>query len=178
MSNFFSTNTITKLHKRFKALTVGAHYAIAFVIALMGVGLFLSYQNQQEYAVFAPWVSESETNETKTKPEPFKEEIRDDPNLDSGKREVRREGKNGIRTFIYKVTHKGEKEISRVLVSEKVTKKPVSNIIANGTRIQQTVTTPVQTTAPSSPRSTSSNTRDSLRGLHCYEVPYSGFSCY
>lgn len=57
-----------------------------------------------------------------------------DPDLDSGVTEVRTKGVNGVRTLTYRVTTAADGRTSRKLVSSKVTRKPVTKVIAVGTR--------------------------------------------
>ena len=59
----------------------------------------------------------------------------EDSSLEYGKTEVKSAGEEGEKTYTYKVTYKGNEELSRVLVSEEVTKEPVARVIAKGTKI-------------------------------------------
>ncbi len=62
----------------------------------------------------------------------FDEELVKDYNLEPGTREVRQYGEVGIKTSVYNVLYNDGKEASRELVSETITKEPVTRIIAVG----------------------------------------------
>lgn len=55
-----------------------------------------------------------------------------------GETSVRQDGADGEKSLTYEVTYIDGKESSRKLVSEKVTKEPVNEIIVQGTKSQQT----------------------------------------
>lgn len=57
----------------------------------------------------------------------------EDPGLAEGKREVRTKGVAGVRTRTYEVTYSDGKETKRTLVSDEVTRKPVTKVVAVGT---------------------------------------------
>lgn len=56
----------------------------------------------------------------------------DDPKLTQGVEKIKRKGKNGTKTFKYKVTYTDGKEVNRELISEKITKKPKDQIVRVG----------------------------------------------
>ncbi|WP_213013658.1 G5 domain-containing protein [Paractinoplanes toevensis] len=57
-----------------------------------------------------------------------------DDNLEEGKTRVRTKGVPGVRTLTYRVVVSGGKEASRKLVSDVVTRKPVTKVVAIGTK--------------------------------------------
>ena len=69
-----------------------------------------------------------------TKPIAYPTRRVDDDSLAKGKTKVRTKGVNGTRTQTYTVTLTGGRETSRRLVSDVVTKKPVTKVIAVGTK--------------------------------------------
>ncbi|GAA2609889.1 G5 domain-containing protein [Paractinoplanes durhamensis] len=58
----------------------------------------------------------------------------DDDSLAKGKTKVRTKGVAGVRTLTYRVTLTGGKETGRKLISDAVTKKPVTKVVAVGTK--------------------------------------------
>jgi resuscitation-promoting factor RpfB len=74
---------------------------------------------------------------TKTEPIEFKTREVDDDDLDQGDREVRTEGKPGVRTLVYEVVTVHGAEVSRKLISTKVTRKPVTEVVAVGTHEEE-----------------------------------------
>lgn len=80
-------------------------------------------------------VTERTVTETKKEIIPFETKTVNDDTVEYGKTVVKTEGINGEKTYTYKVTYMGEKEISREPVKEEVTKQPVAKVIANGTKI-------------------------------------------
>lgn len=80
-------------------------------------------------------VTERTVTETKKEIIPFETKTVNDDTVEYGKTVVKTEGVNGEKTYTYDVTYEGEKEISRKLVKEEITKQPVTKIIANGTKI-------------------------------------------
>jgi len=64
----------------------------------------------------------------------FKTINKDDPNLDKGKTRVEQGGKRGSKQQIYKVVRENGQEVSRTLVSEKITQQPQDKIILKGTK--------------------------------------------
>ena len=72
---------------------------------------------------------------------PYTSEIQKDPELLKGTTSVRTAGQTGERTIVYEVTRDAEgKELSRVEKSNTITKAPVTEVIARGTKPKTTVT--------------------------------------
>ncbi|MDG4789082.1 G5 domain-containing protein [Micromonospora sp. WMMD1102] len=65
---------------------------------------------------------------------PFGERIVRDSSLAKGKRKVRTAGAKGLKTLTYEVTYVNGVPTSKQLVSEVVTKKPVTRVVAIGTK--------------------------------------------
>ena len=85
--------------------------------------------------------------ETVTADMPFNTEyVDDDTRYESDGEIVTRDGVNGVRTKIYSVTYIDGKETSRTLLSDVVTKEPVSKIISRGTKKNDTTTKTVTVT--------------------------------
>lgn len=61
---------------------------------------------------------------------------KDDPKLKWRKQRVEQEGERGTKEVKYKITYTNGKQTSKVVLSSEVTKKPVSKIIHNGTKIE------------------------------------------
>ena len=80
-------------------------------------------------------VTERTVTETKKEIIPFETKTVNDDTVEYGKTIVKTEGVNGEKTYTYSVTYMGEKEKSRKLVKEEITKQPVAKVIANGTKI-------------------------------------------
>lgn len=82
---------------------------------------------------------EAKTEHTATKEEvediEFETKTVDDNTIEYGQAIVRTEGVRGEKTYIYDITYKGDKEISRKLIKEEVTKQPIARIIARGIRV-------------------------------------------
>ena len=82
-----------------------------------------------------PKVTVSE--EMKTEPVEYETQYVDDPELLEGTTSVRTPGQAGERTIVYEVTRDAEgKELSRVEKSNTVTKAPVMEVIARGTKVE------------------------------------------
>lgn len=81
--------------------------------------------------------TEVERTVTETKKESISYETKtvEDGSIEYGQTVVRTEGSYGEITYTYNVTYKGDKEISRELVKEEITKQPVAKVIAKGTKI-------------------------------------------
>ena len=81
--------------------------------------------------------TEAERTVTETKKESISYETKtvEDDSIEYGQTVVRTEGSYGEKTYTYNVTYKGDKEISRELVKEEITKQPVAKVIAKGTKI-------------------------------------------
>ena len=80
-------------------------------------------------------VTERTVTETKKEIIPFETKTVNDDTVEYGKTVVKTEGINGEKTYTYDVIYEGEKEISRKLVKEEITKQSVTKIIANGTKV-------------------------------------------
>jgi hypothetical protein len=70
---------------------------------------------------------------TETVPLPFEERTVDDPTLPAGTRKVRTPGVAGEKVLTYEVTLTDGVESGRKLISESVTRQPVSQVVAVGT---------------------------------------------
>lgn len=80
---------------------------------------------------------------------PFSIKRVNDPKLAQGKEVIKRKGRNGTKTFRYKVTYTDGKETNRELISEKVTRKPREQIVRVGTKpniIEEKVAIPHKST--------------------------------
>ena len=71
---------------------------------------------------------------TYTEAIPFTKETKDDKNIYVGESKTVQEGKNGEKKIEVNITRENGKEISREAISETVTKEPLPQIIANGTK--------------------------------------------
>ena len=120
-----------------KPFLIGMIIIAVFVIG--NVAVAATYNNrtvdiekptEQEKAV-----TERTVTETRKETIPFETKTVNDDAVEYGKTVVKTEGINGEKTYTYDVTYEGEKEISRKLVKEEVTKQPVAKVIANGTKI-------------------------------------------
>ncbi len=67
---------------------------------------------------------------------PFKTEEQEDPNLSWRKKEVVQKGEVGIRTRTVRIARHDGKEVSRKILSEEITKEPVTEIIKQGTLVK------------------------------------------
>lgn len=63
---------------------------------------------------------------------PYNEEAIKDYNISAGSTEIRQLGEVGIKTMVYEVQYVDGEEVSRELTSEKITKTPVTRIVAVG----------------------------------------------
>ncbi len=87
-----------------------------------------------------PTDSQQDENErivTETRKEIFAFETKtvDDDTVEYGKTVVKTKGEYGEKTYTYSVTYKGKTRISQDLVKEDITKQPVTEIIARGTKV-------------------------------------------
>ncbi len=74
--------------------------------------------------------------ETKVEPVGYETQYVDDPNFASGTTAIKTAGQAGERTIVYEVTHDAEgKELARVEKSSKITKAPVNEVVAQGTKL-------------------------------------------
>jgi len=71
---------------------------------------------------------------TETQPIPFAQRTVEDPALPQGSRAVRTPGVAGEKTLTYEVTYADGVEVGRKLVGEKVTRQPVTEVVAVGTK--------------------------------------------
>lgn len=80
---------------------------------------------------------ETERTVTEMKKEtiPFETKTVDDDTVEYGKTAVKAKGVNGKKTYTYSVTYRGEKEVSRKLVKEEISKQPIAKVIVNGTKV-------------------------------------------
>ena len=118
-------------------LLIGIIIIAVFVIGNVAVG---ATYNKKTVDIEKPTeqeevVTERTVTETRKETIPFETKTVNDDTVEYGKTVVKTEGINGEKTYTYDVTYEGEKEISRKLVKEEVTKQPVAKIIANGTKI-------------------------------------------
>ena len=75
--------------------------------------------------------------ETKVEPVGYETQYVDDPELLEGTTNVRTPGQAGERTIVYEVTRDAEgKELNRVEKSNMITKAPVTEVIARGTKVE------------------------------------------
>ncbi len=117
--------------------------AIALGVAAMaglvlgGVALNTTSPNKASSNQIQAQQIETEHTETETKKESISYETKtvEDDSIEYGQTIVRTEGSYGEKTYTYNVTYKGDKELSRELVKEEITKQPVTKVIAKGTRI-------------------------------------------
>lgn len=65
---------------------------------------------------------------------PFAKKTEDDPTLEIGQTKVKQKGVNGIRTITYSVKYIDGSEVLRKKTSNKVTLKPITEIIIEGTK--------------------------------------------
>ena len=76
---------------------------------------------------------------TEHEPIPFETEIEYTASMYQGESACRRQGQEGEKELTYKVTYVDGKEESRELVGESVTREPVNEIIAKGTKERRRV---------------------------------------
>lgn len=76
----------------------------------------------------------AETNLTQKINLDFKIIKKDDPNLEKGKTRVIQAGKKGVKEQVLHIRRENNKEVSRVLVSEKIISQPQDQIVAYGTK--------------------------------------------
>ena len=83
-----------------------------------------------------PKVTVSE--ESKVESVGYETQYIEDPNMDSGTTAIKTPGQAGERTIVYEVTRDATgKEISRVEKSNTITKAPVTEVIARGTKVKE-----------------------------------------
>lgn len=96
---------------------------------------------RKTYAEFTTKATkEYERTYTETEPVPYKVEIQQDPNLEYGKEETVRQGKNGSKEVTYKQQYNsdGTKNGGPSVEAEKTTTDPVTHIIKVGTKTEGT----------------------------------------
>ncbi|WP_162012054.1 G5 domain-containing protein [Streptococcus sp. S784/96/1] len=94
---------------------------------------------------WTPIVTPTVTEETKTEEVPFAKETRENAELPKGETRVIQEGKNGVRTIVYKVVTVDGKEVGRTIASD-TTVPGTTEIIEIGTKEVTTIpTTPIVT---------------------------------
>ena len=73
--------------------------------------------------------------ETETETISYEKKTVNDNSLEYGHTEVRSYGIDGEKTYTYNVTYENDEVVSKELVDEKITKQPVAEVVANGTKI-------------------------------------------
>ena len=101
-------------------------YAWMWVIGLGALGVFA--------AIGTTNVAERTETITQTTEIPYSTTYVEDDTVEYGKTVVRTKGHSGKRTLTYEVKRKGSSEISRKLVSDKVTTEPTTEVVARGTK--------------------------------------------
>ena len=117
--------------------------AIALGVATMaglvlgGVALSTTSPNKASNNLVQAQQIETERTVTETRKSSISYETItvDDGASEYGQTMIRTEGSYGEKTYTYSVTYRGDKEISRELIKEEVTKQPVTKVIAKGTKI-------------------------------------------
>lgn len=106
-------------------------------LVLGGVVLSTTNINKTDNDQTQTQQTEAERTVTETKKESISYETKtvEDGSIEYDQTVVRTEGSYGEKTYTYSVTYKGDKEASRELVKEEVTKQPVAKVIARGTKI-------------------------------------------
>lgn len=106
-------------------------------LVLGGVVLSATNTNKTDNDQTQTQQTEVERTVTETKKESISYETKtvEDGSIEYGQTVVRTEGSYGEKTYTYNVTYKGDKEISRELVKEEITKQPVAKVITKGTKI-------------------------------------------
>jgi hypothetical protein len=82
----------------------------------------------------SPTPSVDKQTVTETQPVPFTSKQVNDSSLAQGTTKVRTKGVNGTKTVTFEVTFTNGVQTSKTMVSEKVTKQPVTEVIAVGTK--------------------------------------------
>ena len=105
--------------------------------AVLG-GVVISINDLSSNQAQAQQVNTAERTVTETKKVSvgFETKTVYDDTLEYGRTVIRSEGATGEKTYTYSVVYKGDKEVSRKLIKEEVTKQPVTRIIAKGTKIK------------------------------------------
>ena len=71
---------------------------------------------------------------TETQPIPFPQRTVDDSALPQGTRQVRTKGVAGEKTLTFEVTFSGDVQVDKKLIGESVTRAPVTEVVAVGTK--------------------------------------------
>lgn len=74
---------------------------------------------------------------TVTRRIPYKTRRVKEPSLARGHREVRIEGRAGVRTLTYVVTYTNGERTSKRLVRKRVTRRPITKVVAVGTKVHR-----------------------------------------
>ncbi len=110
-----------------------------------------SPSNQSDTSQVEPENNEPEITKktiTKTSDIPFSKTTVNDATLEKGKTELRTVGIKGTNTKTYEVTYEDGEEISRKLLTEKVTTKPIAQVTAKGTKVAYVAPAPQQNCDP------------------------------
>ena len=76
------------------------------------------------------------SEESKVESVGYETQYIEDPNMDSGTTTVKTPGQAGERTIVYEVTRDANgKELARVEKSDEITKVPVNEVVAKGTKL-------------------------------------------
>lgn len=73
--------------------------------------------------------------ETVTKKIPYKTEEREDDSVNFLKRFTEQKGENGAKEILYEVAYHDGEEVAREIISETVTKEPVTETVVQGTKV-------------------------------------------
>lgn len=79
---------------------------------------------------------------TETEPVPYSSKTVNDVSLTKGTTKVTTKGVNGVKTRTYEVTLSDGVQTDKKLVKEKVTTQPVTEVVANGTKVAATAPAP------------------------------------
>ena len=79
--------------------------------------------------------NEKTVTETKKESISYNTKTVEDTSLEYGKTVTRTEGSYGEKTYTYSVRYENDKEVSRELIKEEITKQPIDEVIAKGTKI-------------------------------------------
>lgn len=117
------------------AISLGVITVVGLILG--GIVLSTTNINKTDNDQTQAQQTEAERTVTETKKESIGYETKtvEDGSIEYGQTVVRTEGSYGEKTYTYNVTYKGDKEISRELVKEEITRQPVAKVIAKGTKI-------------------------------------------
>ncbi|MGC6569252.1 starch-binding protein [Streptococcus sp. VTCC 12886] len=68
-------------------------------------------------------------------PIPFETEYVDNPELEKGQKVTRVEGQDGVKTITYRSEYIGDQLVSKIKISETVSKEPVTQVVEVGTKV-------------------------------------------